>query len=54
MGSLILLVVPGFFGQARNSMGLKRLTLGFYRRPGFVHQMMDFWFDPNEKIQEDS
>lgn len=47
-----MLVVPGFSGQARNFMGPKRPILGFYRTPDLVHEMMDFWCDPNEKMQE--
>jgi hypothetical protein len=46
--------LPSSSGQARNFMGLKRLILGFYRTPDLVHEMMDFWCDPNEKIQEDT
>lgn len=37
------LSIPGFFGQARYFMGLDRLLRSFYRDPGLIHDIMDFW-----------
>ncbi|MEM4461914.1 MAG: uroporphyrinogen decarboxylase family protein [Candidatus Bathyarchaeia archaeon] len=39
------LSMPGFFGQARYFMGLERLLISFYRDPGLIHDIMDFWAD---------
>ncbi|MDW8061984.1 MAG: uroporphyrinogen decarboxylase family protein [Nitrososphaerota archaeon] len=39
------LSMPGFFGQARYFMGLERLLVSFYRDPGLVHDIMNFWVD---------
>lgn len=35
--------VTGFFGYARNMLGLKRLLLYFYRKPDLVADIMEFW-----------
>jgi len=35
--------MTGFFGEARHLMGLERLLVTFYRDPGLVHDIMDFW-----------
>ncbi|MEM2239555.1 MAG: uroporphyrinogen decarboxylase family protein [Candidatus Bathyarchaeia archaeon] len=42
---VIGLSMPGFFGEARYLMGLERLLLSFYRDPGLIHEIMDFWAD---------
>lgn len=42
---VIGLSMPGFFGQARHFMGLERLLLSFYKDPGLIHEIMDFWAD---------
>lgn len=36
---------PGFFGEARNLMGLERLLIAFYRDPRLVSGILDFWAD---------
>lgn len=41
----ISLGMTGFFGQARHLMGLERLLVMFYRDPGLIHGIMDFWAD---------
>lgn len=36
----------GFFDQLRSRfMGLERLLVSFYKNPGFIHEMLDFWVD---------
>jgi uroporphyrinogen decarboxylase len=42
---IVGLSMPGFFGQARHFMGLERLLTFFYREPGLIHEIMDFWAD---------
>jgi uroporphyrinogen decarboxylase len=37
--------LKGFFGQARNFLGLERLLKYFYKQPRLVHEIMDFWCD---------
>lgn len=37
--------MAGFFGIARNLMGLERLLVSFYKNPGLVKEIMDFWAD---------
>lgn len=36
---------PGFFGQARNLMGVERLLVAFYRNPRLVSEIVEFWAD---------
>lgn len=36
---------PGFFGFARNMMGLTRLLVAFFRDPDLVREIMSFWGD---------
>ncbi len=37
--------MAGFFGTARNLMGLERLLISFYKKPKLVKSIMDFWAD---------
>jgi len=37
--------MAGFFGIARNLMGLERLLISFYKNPSLVKEIMDFWAD---------
>jgi len=37
--------MAGFFGIARNLMGLERLLISFYKKPDLVKGIMDFWAD---------
>jgi len=41
----ISFVMTGFFAEARQLMGLERLLIMFYKDPGLVHDIMDFWAD---------
>jgi len=36
---------PGFFGEARNLMGLERLLVAFYKDPRLVSDILEFWAD---------
>lgn len=44
-GSIVGLFLPGFFGQARDFLGVERLLVSFYKYPKLVHEIMDFWGD---------
>ncbi len=35
--------IPGFFGKARDFMGLENLLKAFYTDPELVHEIMSFW-----------
>lgn len=36
---------PGFFGFARNILGLKRLVISLFKNPEFIKEIMSFWGD---------
>lgn len=42
---LLFLSVPGFFGQPRNWLGMKRTLIAFVTQEEFVKKMIDFWAD---------
>ena len=47
---VVMLSVTGFFGYARNVLGLTRLLTYFYSKPDLVADIMDFWGDFLVKI----
>ncbi len=49
---VVYLSLTGFFGYARNLMGLNRLLVAFYREPDLVADIMDFWAEFLLKILE--
>ncbi len=42
-GSLLGIVIPGFFGQPRSFLGLERLIKFMFKDRDFVNEMLDFW-----------
>ncbi|MEM2145068.1 MAG: uroporphyrinogen decarboxylase family protein, partial [Candidatus Jordarchaeaceae archaeon] len=43
--SIVYLHIPGFFGKARELMGLERCLISFYKNPRLIRDIMDFWCD---------
>ncbi|RLF13655.1 MAG: hypothetical protein DRJ66_07445 [Thermoprotei archaeon] len=41
--NVVYLSLTGFFGYARNLMGLERLLIAFFKEPDLVADIMDFW-----------
>lgn len=42
---LLQMSIPGFFGQPRTWLGLKRTLIFFVTKENFIRQMLDFWSD---------
>ena len=42
---LLYMSIPGFFGQPRNWLGLRRTLISFVTREDLVRGMLDFWSD---------